>query len=66
MPITGHGVVETRTSGEEANYDLNPQGFLAVPPGEIHRVRDTSREEEFVFLIAQSPRQQYDFVDVKE
>ena len=67
MALSGQGVVKTKTrAGDEMDYDLNPQSFLAVPPGDIHVVRNKSHEEEFVFLIAQSPRHEYDFVDAKE
>ena len=68
MPLAGQGVVKTKSKagGLEADYDLGPQGFLAVPPGDVHRVCNKSHEEEFTFLIAQSPRGEYDFVDAEE
>ena len=67
MPLAGQGVVESKTkAGDEVDYDLGPQSFLAVPPGDIHRVRNKSHDEELVFLIAQSPRHEYDFIDAKE
>ena len=67
MPLAGQGVVKTKTkAGDEMDYDLKPQSFLAVPPGDIHRVCNESHDEEFVFLIAQSPRHEYDFIDAKE
>lgn len=45
--------------------DQHGRSFLAVPPNDVHVVRNKNQkqgEEEFVFLIAQSPRQKYDFV----
>ena len=67
MPLAGQGVVKTKTkAGDEMDYDLKPQSFLAVPPGDIHRVCNESHDEEFVFLIAQSPRHEYDFISAKD
>ena len=63
VPLEGEGVIEvTGTEGEVANYDMTVHSFLAMPPMDIHRVRNKSREVPFVFLIAQSPREKYDFV----
>ena len=47
MPLAGQGVVKTKTkAGDEMDYDLKPQSFLAVPPGDIHRVCNESHDEE--------------------
>lgn len=38
------------------------RSFLAVPPEEVHRVRNVSKDKEFVFLIMQPPRGRYDYI----
>lgn len=66
VPLRGQGLIETKTkSGETIDYPMNEHSFLAMPPEDIHRVRNQSEQEEFVFLLAQAPRAQYDFVDAK-
>ena len=66
MPFAGQGVVETKSkAGDEVAYDLVPQSFLAVPPSDIHRVRNISYDEEFVFFMAQSSWHEYDLIDAK-
>ena len=56
-------MIETETKdGVKKDYEMTPGSFLAVGPEDVHRVRNKSREKEFVFLIAQAPRGQYDFV----
>lgn len=50
---------------------MQPGSFLSVGPGDVHVVRNADRKEgsggeEFVFFIVQSPRQEYDFVEVVE
>ena len=63
MPLQGRAVIETKTKdGVEKNYEMEPGSFLAVGPGDVHRVRNASEDEEFVFFIAQAPRGKYDFV----
>ena len=63
MPLEGEAVIETETKdGVKKDYDMKPGSFLAVGPEDVHRVRNTSRDKEFVFFIAQAPRQQYDFI----
>lgn len=67
IPLAGQAVIETKaTAGDAAEYNMEPRSFLAVPPGDIHRVRNKSHHEEFVFLLAQSPRQEYDFINAQE
>ncbi|KAF2214433.1 hypothetical protein CERZMDRAFT_83132 [Cercospora zeae-maydis SCOH1-5] len=62
MPLSGDAVIETRTKdGVRQDFEMKPGSFLAVPPEDVHRVVNRS-EEEFVFFIAQSPREKYDFV----
>ena len=56
-------MIETETKdGVKKDYEMMPGSFLAVGPEDVHRVRNKSKEKEFVFLIAQAPRGQYDFV----
>lgn len=43
-------------------YPMEPHSFLAMPPTAIHRVRNQSEADEFVFLIAQTPAGRYDFI----
>lgn len=63
VPLEGEAVIETETKdGVKKDYDMTPGSFLAVGPQDIHRVRNKSKEKEFVFLLAQAPRHQYDFV----
>lgn len=63
VPLEGEAVIETETKdGVKEDFEMAPGGFLAVGPDDIHRVRNKSREKEFVFLIAQAPRAKYDFV----
>ena len=63
VPLEGEAVIETETKdGVKKDYEMAPGSFLAVGPEDVHRVRNKSREKEFVFLIAQAPRGQYDFV----
>lgn len=63
MPIEGEAVIETETQdGVKKDFEMKPGSFLAVGPGDVHRVRNLSNEKEFVFFIAQAPRQQYDFI----
>lgn len=50
---------------------MEPGSFLSVGPGDVHVVRNADRKdgsggEEFVFFIVQSPRKEYDFVNVEE
>lgn len=67
IPLSGEAVIETKTKdGIEKNYKMIPDTFLSVPAGDLHRVKNTSQDREFVFLIAQSPRFKYDFVNSKE
>ena len=55
MPIEGEAVIETETKdGTKQDYEMKPGSFLAVGPGDIHRVRNTSKDKEFVFFIALS------------
>ena len=67
MPLESEAVIETKTKdGEEKEYAMSgsqeQRSFLAVPPEEVHRVRNVSEDKEFVFLIVQAPRGKYDFV----
>lgn len=56
-------MIETETKdGVKKDYEVKPGSFLAVPPEDNHRVRNRSKTNEFVFFIAQAPRQQYDFI----
>lgn len=67
IPLSGKAVIETKTKeGVEKNYEMQPDSFLAMPAGDMHRVRNASEDQEFVFLIAQGPRAKYDFVASKE
>lgn len=67
MPLEGEAVIETETKdGVKKDYEMTPGSFLAVGPEDVHRVRNKSKEQEFVFLIAQAPRGQYDFVPKNE
>ena len=64
VPLEGQAVIETETKdGKKEDFEMKPGTFLAVGPEDVHRVRNKSKSEEFVFLIAQAPRQQYDFVE---
>ena len=64
VPLQGQAVIETRTTeGVSKDYEMEVNSFLAVPKGDVHRVRNRSGTEEFVFLLAQAPRSKYDFVD---
>ena len=63
VPLSGQAVIEVKTKdGEEKNFEMREGTFLAVPPEDVHCVRNKSEDEEFVFLIAQTPRSKYDFV----
>ena len=63
MPLEGEAVIETETKdGTKQNFEMSAGTFLAVGPEDLHRVRNKSKDKEFVFLIAQSPRAKYDFV----
>ena len=63
IPLSGKAVIETKTKdGIEKSHEMQPDTFLAVPAGDVHRVRNASEDKEFVFLIAQTPRSMYDFV----
>ena len=63
MPIEGEAVIETTSKdGVKKDYEMKPGAFLACGPGDVHRVRNKSKDKEFVFFIAQAPRHQYDFV----
>lgn len=63
MPLQGEAVIETETKdGTKQDFEMQPGSFLAVGPEDIHRVRNKSETEEFVFFIAQAPRHRYDFV----
>jgi mannose-6-phosphate isomerase-like protein (cupin superfamily) len=79
IALEGVGVVETKEYGGEGErkdsslverqYEMPVGSFLAMPPGDVHRVRNrlgTNEEatgRDFVFLLAQSPRDKYNFVD---
>lgn len=63
VPLEGEAVIETESKdGVREDFDMVPGSFLAVGPKDVHRVRNKSKEKEFVFLIAQAPRAKYDFV----
>jgi len=63
IPLQGEAVIETKTKdGIEEDFEMRPGAFLSVGPEDTHRVRNKSQTEEFVFLIAQAPRNRYDFV----
>jgi mannose-6-phosphate isomerase-like protein (cupin superfamily) len=63
VPLQGEGVIEVTTeSGEVEGYPMDMHSFMAMPPTVIHRVRNSSSEAPFVFLIAQTPRTKYDFI----
>ncbi|TKA75282.1 hypothetical protein B0A55_05078 [Friedmanniomyces simplex] len=65
MSLQGEAVIETKTKeGVERDYEMKTGSFLSVGPGDVHRVRNMSETEEFVFFIAQAPRGRYDFVAV--
>jgi mannose-6-phosphate isomerase-like protein (cupin superfamily) len=67
MPLEGKAVIETTTKdGVSKDFEMQPESFLAVEPGDTHRVRNVSETEEFVFLLAQSPRGKYDFVNISD
>ncbi|KAH8881128.1 hypothetical protein GQ53DRAFT_518938 [Thozetella sp. PMI_491] len=67
IPLSGKAVIETKTKeGAEKNYEMLPDTFLSVPAGDLHRVRNASESEEFVFLLAQSPRSMYDYIRSKD
>ena len=60
-------MIETRNKdGVVKDFEMKAGGFLAVGPGDVHRVRNRSEREEFVFLIAQAPRKAYDYVPEDE
>ena len=63
IPLEGKAVIETETKdGVKKDFDMSPGCFFAIGPEDVHRVRNKSKDEEFVFLIAQAPRGEYDFV----
>lgn len=63
IALEGEAVIETKTKdGVEKDFKMQKGSFLWVGPGDEHRVLNVSDTEEFVFLIAQTPRQSYDFV----
>lgn len=63
IPLEGRAVIETETKdGLKKDFDMTPGCFFAIGPEDLHRVRNKSKDEEFVFLIAQAPRGEYDFV----
>lgn len=63
IPLEGEAVIETVTKDNiEKDFEMTPGSFLAVGPEDVHRVRNKSKEREFVFLIAQAPRGEYDFI----
>lgn len=63
MPLEGEAVIETETKdGIKKDFEMSTGTFLAVGPEDTHRVRNKSKDKEFVFLIAQAPRQKYDFI----
>ncbi|KAK1064236.1 hypothetical protein LTR12_002873 [Friedmanniomyces endolithicus] len=65
MPLQGEAVIEVKTKeGLENDYEMKAGTFLSVGPGDVHRVRNVSETEEFVFFLAQAPRGKYDFVAV--
>lgn len=67
IPLSGKAIIETKTKdGIEKNYEMLPDTFLGVPAGDVHRVRNASQDQEFVFLIAQTPNSKYDYVGSKE
>jgi quercetin dioxygenase-like cupin family protein len=56
-------MIETTTKdGQTKDFEMSSGSFLAVAPGDVHRVKNLSKSGEFVFLIAQAPRAKYDFV----
>jgi mannose-6-phosphate isomerase-like protein (cupin superfamily) len=59
VPLAGKAIIET----SETQYEMCPDSFLAVPPGHIHRVKNASADKEFVFLVAQTPRREYDYIE---
>lgn len=62
IPLSGEAVIETESrQGVKEDFPMKPTSFLALGPGDVHRVRNKSETEEFVFLIAQAPRGKYDF-----
>ncbi|KAK3702811.1 hypothetical protein LTR37_014795 [Vermiconidia calcicola] len=62
VPLEGEAVIETVTKdGVKKDYEMKPGSFLAMPPEDIHRVRNTMEDKEFSFLLVQSPRTKYDF-----
>lgn len=63
VPLEGEAVIETETKdGVKEDFNMKAGAFLAVGPRDVHRVRNKSKEKEFVFLLAQAPRGEYDFV----
>ena len=66
MPLEGEAVIETETKhGVKKDYEMRPGSFLAVGPEDVHRVRNTSKDREFVFFLAQAPRNKYDFIPIE-
>ena len=56
-------MIETETKdGVKQDFEMTAGTFLAVGPEDTHRVRNKSKEKEFVFLLAQAPRGKYDFI----
>ncbi|KXL49929.1 hypothetical protein M433DRAFT_158585 [Acidomyces richmondensis BFW] len=63
LPLEGKAMIETTTKdGQTKDFEMSSGSFLAVAPGDVHRVKNLSKSGEFVFLIAQAPRAKYDFV----
>lgn len=60
--LSGTAQIALHVGSETARqYDMEPGGFLAVPPNTTHQIRCSS-EEPFVFFLFQAPYSAYDYI----
>ncbi|MBO0877292.1 MAG: cupin domain-containing protein [Pseudonocardia sp.] len=61
--LTGRGAITVISDDETTKFELVAGAFLAMPPGVVHTVTNES-DEEFTFVLTQTPYDQYDYVRV--
>lgn len=61
--LTGRGTITVIGDDETTSFRLVPGAFLAMPPGAVHTVTNES-DEEFTFVLTQTPFDHYDHVKV--
>ena len=63
ITLQGHGLIETTTKdGQKAEYPIAMGSFLSIPPNVVHRIVNTSKNGELVYLLTQAPKDKYDYV----